>query len=300
LEGHRGARGLAPENTLAAFAKALAIGVDTLELDVGMTKDGVLVVAHDPTLNPNIARLDGAFLEGPGPALRGLTLAEVKRYDVGRLKPGTPYARSFPEQTPADGAAIPTLAEVFALARKSTVRFNIETKITPGSGAAAPDPESFVRAIVETAREAGAIDRIAIQSFDWRTLQAASRIAPEVPRVCLTSEAESFDTVGKGRPGGSPWTAGLDVSRFAGSTPRLVKAAGCSTWSPRFADMTERDVREAKAEGLQVIPWTVNDPADAERLIGWGVDGLISDYPDRMRKVLAANGMALPPSFGTP
>ena len=299
LQGHRGARGLAPENTLAAFAKALAIGVDTLELDVGMTKDGVLVVAHDPRLNPNLARLNGAFLEGAGPALRDLTLAELKRYDVGRLKPGTPYARAFPEQAPADGATIPTLAEVFALARGTTVRFNVETKITPNSGADAPDPDGFVHAVVETARKAGVIDRITIQSFDWRTLQAASRIAPDIPRVCLTSEAETFDTVAKGRPGGSAWT-GFDANRFAGSVPRLVKAAGCSAWSPRFADLTEEAVREAKAEGLRVIPWTVNEPADAERLIHWGVDGLISDYPDRMRKVLAANGMDLPPPVRAP
>src|SRR5919199_703363 len=233
LQGHRGARGLAPENTLAAFAKALEIGVDTLELDIAMTKDGVLVVSHDPRLNPNLARRD----------------------DVVRLKPGTAYARAFPEQSPADGETIPTLAEVFALARPSTVRFNVETKITPDSGREAPDPDGFVRALVETARQAGVIGRISIQSFDWRTLQAAQRIAPEVPRVCLTSEARNFDTVGKGRPGGSPWTAGLDVNQFAGSTPRLAKAAGCRAWSPSFKDVTERDVRDAKAEGLSVIPW---------------------------------------------
>src|SRR5919199_3093242 len=205
LQGHRGARGLAPENTLAAFAKALEIGVDTLELDIAMTKDGVLVVSHDPRLNPNLARRDGVFLEGAGPAFRELTLAEVKRYDVGRLKPGTAYARAFPEQAPAGGETVPTLAEVFALARASAVRFNIETKITPDSGPEAPDPDGFVQALVETARQAGVIGRISIQSFDWRTLRAAQRIAPEVPRVCLTSEAWNFDTVGKGRPGGSPW-----------------------------------------------------------------------------------------------
>jgi hypothetical protein len=108
LQGHRGARGLAPENTLPAFAKALGIGVTTLELDVGMTRDGILVVSHDPRLNPNLTRLEGAFLETSGPALRELTLAEVKRYDVGRLKPGSQYAKAFPDQMPVDGTAIPT------------------------------------------------------------------------------------------------------------------------------------------------------------------------------------------------
>jgi glycerophosphoryl diester phosphodiesterase len=293
LQGHRGARGLAPENTLPAFAKALGVGVTTLELDVGMTKDGTLVVSHDPRLNPDFTRVDGAFLETTGPALRTLTLAEVKRYDVGRLKPGSQYAKAFPDQTPVDGTAIPTLAEVFELARASTVRFNIETKITPTSGEETPDPETFVRAIVDTARDAGVLDRITIQSFDWRTLKAASTIAPEVPRVCLTAELRAFDTVQKDKPGGSPWTAGLDGSQFGGSTPALVKAAGCSTWSPHFSNVTPASLADAKAAGLAVVPWTVNDLSVAEGLIGWGVDGLITDYPDRMRKLLADKGVAV-------
>ena len=291
LQGHRGARGLAPENTLPAFAKALSIGVTTLELDVGMTRDGILVVSHDPRLNPNFTRLDGAFLETSGPALRELTVAEVKRYDVGRLKPGSQYAKAFPDQMPVDGTAIPTLAEVFELARASPVRFNIETKITPTSGSETPDPETFVRAIVETAREAGVLDRITIQSFDWRTLKAASTIAPEVPRVCLTAELRAIDNVQKDSPAGSPWTAGLKASEFGGSTPALVRAAGCSTWSPHSSNVTQASLADAKAAGLVVVPWTVNDLSVAERLIGWGVDGLITDYPDRVRKLLAVKGV---------
>src|SRR5215208_5425888 len=120
LQGHRGARGLAPENTLPAFALALSIGVTTLELDVAMTKDGILVVHHDEWLNPDIARgPDGRFLGTRGPAIHSLTLDEVKRYDVGRIKPGTGYGAEFPEQRPIDGTRIPTLEEVFALVRRA-------------------------------------------------------------------------------------------------------------------------------------------------------------------------------------
>src|ERR1700733_7547917 len=147
LQGHRGARGLAPENTLEAFAAALAIGVTTLELDLVMTKDGVLAVSHDLALNPDLTRgPDGKFLEAQGPAIRSLTLSELKSYDVGRLKPGTAYAGRFPEQKPADGARIPALMEVFALAgrlKADHVRFNIETKLTPSSSAQTPDTETF-------------------------------------------------------------------------------------------------------------------------------------------------------------
>src|SRR5215831_2778600 len=116
LQGHRGARGLAPENTLEAFATALKIGVTTLELDLGVSKDGVVVVSHDRVLNPDHTRgPDGEFLSGPGPRIHDLTLAELQTYDVGRLKPGTAYAAAFPQQRAVDGARIPTLSEVFSL-----------------------------------------------------------------------------------------------------------------------------------------------------------------------------------------
>src|SRR5260370_39901496 len=135
LQGHRGARGLAPENPLEAFATALKIGVTTLELDLAMTKDGVLVVSHDSYLNPDHTRgPDGKFLVAQGPAIHSLPLAEVKQYDVGKLKAGTAYAAGFPEQRGMDGIRIPTLAELFDLVRKSGadhVRFNIEPKLTP-------------------------------------------------------------------------------------------------------------------------------------------------------------------------
>jgi glycerophosphoryl diester phosphodiesterase len=304
LQGHRGARGLAPENTLEGFAVALAIGVTTLELDLAMTKDDVLVVSHDRKLNPDHTRgPDGKFLEAEGAAIRSLTLAEVRRYDVGRLKPGTDYARSFPEQQPVDGARIPPLAELFDLVKRASadhVRFNIETKITPTSGDETPDPETFAAAVAKAVSDAGLVSRVSIQSFDWRTLMALKRIAPEIERVCLTAEALNFDTIRRGEPGASPWTAGLDIDDFGGSVPRLVQAAGCQVWSPLHRNAKADDVAAAKALGLKVIPWTVNERADMERLIALGVDGIITDYPDRLRAVMAAKDMPLPPRVGAP
>jgi glycerophosphoryl diester phosphodiesterase len=303
LQGHRGARGLAPENTLPAFTIALAIGVTTLELDLAMTRDGVLVVSHDRMLNPDYTRgPDGAFLDAPGPAIRALTLAELRRYDVGRLKPGTDYAKTFPDQKPVDGTRIPTLAEVFALVRQSGadhVRFNIETKLTPASGEETADPDTFAAAVAQAARGAGLTARVAVQSFDWRTLMALRRIAPEIPRVCLTLQGGGNDTVRRSTPGPSPWTAGLDVDDHDGSTPRLVATAGCAVWSPNFRSVTPEWLAEAKRIGLSVIPWTVNERADMERLIDLGVDGLISDYPDRLRAVLSGKGIAVPPAVVT-
>ena len=304
LQGHRGARGLAPENTLAAFETALSIGVSTLELDLAMTRDGVLVISHNRALNPDHTRgPDGKFLDREGPAIRSLTLADLQRYDVGRLKPGSGYASDFPEQRAVDGARIPALTELFDLVRRAGadhVRFNIETKITPGSGAETPDPETFAAAVAKAVREAGLTARVSMQSFDWRTLAALKRIAPEIERVCLTVEALNFDTIRRGEPGPSPWLGGLDIDDAGGSVPRLVAAAGCATWSPLYRNAKPDDVAAAKALGLKVIPWTVNERADMERLIALGVDGIITDYPDRLRAVMAARDMPLPPQVKAP
>jgi glycerophosphoryl diester phosphodiesterase len=263
-----------------------------------MTKDGVLVISHDSYLNPDHTRgPDGQFLAAQGPAIRSLTLDEVKRYDVGRLKPGAAYAANFPEQRGMDGVRIPALTELFEFVRRSgasAVRFNIETKLTPTSGADTPDPETFAQAFVAAVREAGLASRVSLQSFDWRTLKMAQRIAPEIERVCLTIDGGPADTLQRGAPGPSPWTAGFDIDDFGGSTPRLVQAAGCAVWSPRFADLAKDKVAEAKSLGLKLIPWTVNDPADMVRLIDMGVDGIISDYPNRLRAVMTDKGMPLP------
>ena len=132
------------------------------------------------------------------------------------------------------------------------------------------------------------MSRVSIQSFDWRTLMVLKRIAPEIERVCLTAEAISFDTIKRGEPGPSPWLAGLDVDDFGGSVPRMVAAAGCQMWSPLYRNAKAGEIAIAKALGLKVIPWTVNDPAHMEHLIALGVDGIITDYPDRLRAVMAA------------
>jgi glycerophosphoryl diester phosphodiesterase len=297
LQGHRGARGLAPENTLAGFARALEIGVTTLETDLAVTRDGVIVLSHDPVLNPAIVRgPDGQWLAAPGPAINSLTLAELKRYDIGRIKPATKYAQQFAGQMAVDGQRIPTLGELFDLAKSSgkTPRFNIETKLSPEKPDEAPDAETFARLVVEAARGAGLTRRVTIQSFDWRTLTAARRLAPEIETVCLTYEKTLQDRVDGGARRPSPWLAGLDPAAHGGSVPRLAAAAGCGTWSPYFRELSPAAVDEAHALGLKVVPWTVNARDDLARIIDMKVDGLITDYPDRAREAMAAKGIPLP------
>jgi glycerophosphoryl diester phosphodiesterase len=256
LQGHRGARGLLPENTLPAFERALAIGVDTLELDVGVTRDGVVVIHHDRRLNPDLARgPDGKWVSAPAPTIHSLTYQELQSYDVGRLRPGSEYAQRFPHQQPIDGTRIPRLADLFP--RAPAVRFNIETKLV----AEAPDetlaPEPFARTLIAEVRKAGVAARTTIQSFDFRTLKVVEREAPEIATAYLTS--------GKS------------------SDPAKVRAAGARVWSPNFQDLDAEKLRVARALGLKVVAWTVNEPADIARVLDMKVDGIISDYPDRVR-----------------
>jgi glycerophosphoryl diester phosphodiesterase len=296
LQGHRGARGLAPENTLAAFRKALEIGVTTLELDLAMTRDGVLVVSHDPLLNPDLVRdASGQWLSAPGPAINTLTLAELRRYDVGRINPRSRYATQLPEQVARDGERIPTLKDVVDLVRSSgkNVRFNIETKLNPDRPSEAPPPDVFAKAAVEFWRAEKLEAVAAVQSFDWRTLIEVKRLAPDIETACLTIQQPSFDNVQKGRPGPSPWTGGLDVDEVAGSVPRLVQRAGCAIWSPFYRDLKSESLGEAVALGLTVIPWTVNEKAEMAHLIDLGVHGIITDYPDRLREVMSGKKVPL-------
>ena len=292
LQGHRGARGLAPENTLAAFDTALALGVSTLELDIGLSADGMPMVVHDPYLPPDMARdAQGQWLDAPTPRIHSLKMRELRRYDLGRARPDSATARNFPDQKPHDGERMPLLLELFVRVRDldaDQVRFNIETKLNPTRPQDTATPERFVRAILAAARLTGMQERISIQSFDWRSLQLVQQQAPKVPTVYLTVRSKTADNAAD-----PAWTGGLRLAEHA-SVPDMVKAAGGHTWSPNHASLDEAALQRAQKIGLQVIPWTVNEPADLRRLIDWGVDGLITDYPDRGREALQAAGRALP------
>lgn len=291
LQGHRGARGLLPENTIPAFERAIELGVDVLELDLGMSRDGVPVVHHDRALDPDRTRdAAGAWLAPPGPFLNTLDLAALREFDVGRAAPGSKVAERFPEQSPRDGTRIPTLAEVLALGNRpgaGAIRFNIETKVTPLAPEETAGPEEFSRAVVEVLRAEGMLDRTDLQSFDWRVLHEARRLAPDLSTVCLTAEQRWLDNILRRRPGPSPWTAGLDIEAFDGSVPRMVKAAGCAVWSPYYRDVTAEALAEAHALDLRVVVWTVNEVDEMLALARLGVDGIITDYPDRALEALA-------------
>jgi glycerophosphoryl diester phosphodiesterase len=299
IEAHRGGRALFPENTLVSFANALSMGVGTLELDIGVTRDGVLVISHERGLNPDLARgADGNYVAAPGVPFVRLSLDEVKQFDVGQIRPGSTYAAQFPNQHAVPGTRIPTLKELIDLVRRSgdsRVRLNIETKIDPNHPDESPPPERFVALLLDLLRTEKFEDRVMVQSFDWRTLQLVQKLAPEIPTVYLTVQGGRDPTVFADKA--SEWTAGFNPAEHGASIPRTIKAAGGAIWSPYVRDLTPELVSESHTLGLKVVVWTVNQPADMAHLIEMGVDGIISDRPGLLRKAAAEKGVVLPAGF---
>ena len=193
------------------------------------------------------------------------------------------------------GTRIPTLRQVLQLVRKSGdshVRLNIETKIDPNHPEESPEPERFVALLLDLLAAENFSDRVTIQSFDWRTLLLVQKLAPAIPTVYLTQQKGSGATVFLDKP--SVWTAGFDPIDHGGSLPRAIKAAGGAIWSPYFRDVDAALISESHQLGLKVVVWTVNTPEDIARMIDIGVDGVISDHPDLLRKIAAEKGIALP------
>jgi len=255
VHGHRGARAMRPENTIPAFRYAIDVGVDFLEMDVAVTKDNVLVISHDPHMNPEICT--GPH---PGIAIHEITLAEVREYDCGALK-----NPKFPKQQPVPGTRVPTLDEVLNLAN-GKIQFNIETKSFPDHPELTPPPAVFSKMMLDVIRKHHLESKMIVQSFDFRTLVAMKRLAPEI-RLAALWEGESRPFV--------------DIAREA--------EAGII--SPLFTLVTPEQVKASHEAKLQVVPWTVNTPAAWQKLIDAGVDAIISDDPAALIAYLKEKGL---------
>lgn len=303
---HRGGAGLRPENTLAAFRHAVALGCDGAELDVQLARDGAVVVFHDYRLKPDICRgPHGDWIARPAPRIADLTLAGLRTYDVGRARPDSDYARAHPDAVPADGERIPTLAEVVAVAKEAKKPFHlfVELKTAFHDRLLSAAPEDVAEAAVAVLRETNYLDRAILCGFDWPALLHAKKLAPEA--VCwFTTLPASW--LAEGTPPAehhppepialavlrhwakseAPWAAGFDPHRYGGSVARAIRAAGGAGWFPFHADVTRETLREARAEGLKVGAWTVDDEAGMQRLAELRVDAICTDRPDRLARVL--------------
>ena len=295
-QGHRGARGLLPENTLPAFRRALELGVSTLELDTGVTADGVVVVSHNRRISGEICLGPGGERLGEegGALIRDLTLEEIRRYDCGSLNPD-PGEFPEPPRRNLPGTPMPTVAQVFDLAAELDpgVRFNLELKVDPTVDETVP-LERFVEVLVDLVVERGLVDRVTLQCFDWRALELVKQRRPDLTTAALLSPR----TLGDGDA--SPWLNGLSLDAAGGTGLGLVEAAIAyvDVFSPSWRQVTPgakgylgATVGRYQEAGLPVVPWTVNSPERIEQVLDLGVDGLISDYPDRLLEILGRRGI---------
>jgi len=297
VQGHRGCRGVLPENTIVGFAHTLATGVDAIEFDIGLSADNQLVIVHDRLLSRDIFRNNtGEWIAEPEPTVRSQTLQQIRQFDVGRLRPDSHYSVRFPHQVAVDGVRVPTLREYIELLDQMNCRdvgLNIEVKISPLASADTASPDQFVDSLLDILDRYDLIEQSVIQSFDWRIPMLVSHRRKDLRTSCLTVEGNDEDTVCRDA-GKSPWAGGLSIRDTNGSVPRLVVEANAEIWAPWHGDLNAENVTEAHSLGLRVITWTVNKTADIERLLTLGVDGMISDYPAHMRKVFTDNGYAVP------
>jgi glycerophosphoryl diester phosphodiesterase len=306
LQGHRGARGLKPENTLCGFEIAFDLGVSSIETDVHLTGDGIPILSHDPVISERLCRLlPGRMAPDPSsrPAVSSLSLAQLRSYradqnpDKQRFPNQdarvAPLARSYADAQGMDPYALPALADLFAFAEAYTgepgeragkteaqrarvrqIRFDLELKRVPfrpaaiGDDFAGGEPSLLERSVVEQIRKAGVIQRTQVRSFDHRGILALRRLEPRLVTSALLAE-----------------TAPVALAQ-------LVKQAGAEVYCPDFEFLDLAQVELAHAEGIRVVPWTVNALEDCLRLLEWGVDGITTDYPDRILPLLHARGIA--------
>jgi glycerophosphoryl diester phosphodiesterase len=304
LQAHRGGRGETTEESLRGFAKALELGVSTVELDIVISKDGQPMVWHDPVIDgTKCADTHPAFPDDPqypyvGKLVHDLTLAQLRTLDCGKKLSG------FPDAEVVTRDQIATLPEVFALADSyhADVRYNIETKVEADRPETSASPQQFVDVIIDAVRAAGKTDKVEIQSFDWRTLPMVRHAEPSIPLVALWDDTTWVPN--------SPWLNGIDPAvigdpiigaMLAGAnilSPGYSVPYGQTPSDPDFRLVADRAfVDRAHGLGLKVIPWTINDVATMNAQIDAGADGVITDYPTRLRAVMAARGMPLPPAY---
>jgi glycerophosphoryl diester phosphodiesterase len=241
---------------MPAFEHAIELGVDVLELDMGVTKDNRLLISHDPHITPAICRNDdGTPLQKEIP-IRSLTLAEAQSFDCGAIK-----NPNFPRQVPVPHTPAPTLEQVFSLAEKNPhLEFNIETKIFAEHPELTPDPAGFARLVVDTVQRFKLQKRVIVQSFDPRTLREVRKLDPSIRLAVLSADGKGYVA--------------------------LAKDIGAEIVSPEHRHMTQEDVRQAHALHMEVVPWTANDEASWQRLVKMGVDAIISDDPEALAAFL--------------
>ncbi|MGI5268384.1 glycerophosphodiester phosphodiesterase family protein [Nonomuraea sp. CA-218870] len=290
IHGHRGARGLWPENTLPGMSRTMELGVHALELDVALTADRRLVLTHDLTVSA-VTSADTRPVTPDDPAfpyvgkpINSLTLAQLRTLDVGVRFPRHPQDPFALTQVAMPDTRMPTLGAVLGLVNAyeaGGVRLHVELKSDPTRPTLSAGPEEFAELVLDELDRHGRLHNAAILSFDWRIISRVAELAPGIRRFALI-ELDTLD-----------WNGPL-----GDDPPAAARAAGATTLSPEHVMVDERLMSQAAAAGLDVAVWTVNDTALGARMLDLGVSGIVTDYPDRMRELWRERGLDLPEPVG--
>lgn len=306
LEAHRGGRDVRPENTLYSYAYAIELGATSIECDMQLTKDGQIVMSHNPILNSDITRDEnGNYIENNKYDIRLMTVDELKKFDVGVMDPncGEYYDLHGKTQFTYD-AKIPTLEELMQLIQSygdKNIVLNIETKSYPDPASAGyknnADPKKFVEVFNNIVKKYNMEDRVVLQSFDWQTLIEMKKLNPNISTSALWQEQPSWgrdsESLRRYEKKKSPWLGGLDIKDYQGNPVKAAHAIGADIISPYYTEISKQDVDEAHSLGMKVVPWTVNNEKDMTMLLDMGVDGIISDKPWLLKQVLEKRNIKL-------
>ncbi|RHG06211.1 glycerophosphodiester phosphodiesterase [Megamonas funiformis] len=306
LEAHHGGRDVRPENTLYSYAYAIELGATSIECDMQLTKDGQIVMSHNPILNSDITRDEnGNYIENNKYDIRLMTVDELKKFDVGIMDPncGEYYDLHGKTQFTYD-AKIPTLEELMQLIQSygdKNIVLNIETKSYPDPVSAGyknnADPKKFVEVFNNIVKKYDMDDRVVLQSFDWQTLIEMKKLNPNISTSALWQEQPSWgrnsESLRRYEKKKSPWLGGLDIKDYQGNPVKAAHAIGADIISPYYTEISKQDVDEAHSLGMKVVPWTVNNEKDMNMLLDMGVDGIISDKPWLLKQVLEKRNIKL-------
>tara|TARA_Y100000287_G_scaffold174800_1_gene163949 strand:- start:439 stop:1362 length:924 start_codon:yes stop_codon:yes gene_type:complete len=288
IYGHRGARGDLPENTLESFKYLFDNAINAYETDILISKDLIPVITHDFRLDPSLTKDEaGNWIKDENIKIFDLTYNEISKFDIGSLNKLSRYGRRFINQRSLENQKIPKLSELLELSSKNLLQdllINLEIKSTPDEKNLTPDPQDLVQIVLNEINNSNLKDKIIISSFDWRILREVKKQSPEIPRAYLTFQQEKGMKIKKTIYSKSPWIDHIPLT-IVYDLPKIIKELGGSAWHPYYKDINKKAVKDAHNNNLPVNVWTVNDEDDMLKMIEYGVDGIMTDYPLRLKNL---------------
>ena len=288
IYGHRGARGDLPENTLESFKYLFENNINAYETDILISKDLIPVITHDFRLEPSFTKdSEGNWIEDENIKIFDLTYEELLKFDVGSINKLSRYGRRFVNQKPLENQRIPKLSELLDLSSKNkseNLLINLEIKSTPDEENLTPAPEDTVKLVVDEINLSNLKDKIIVSSFDWRTLTEIKNQYPEISRAYLTYQQVRGMKIKKTIYNRSPWMSFLPFYEDH-ELPKIIKSQGGKAWHPYRKDITKKLVDISHQEDLPVNVWTVNEEYEMLKMIEYGVDGIMTDYPLRLKEL---------------